>query len=148
VAKSINAARGKLGNAGGSKAGQTISNGADTPSDTGVLDNEAHNLANYQKLKDKILADEISQGHAYGKHVATGEFESLGVTTRAEYQAFLENRLQNITDIRHPGDGRLIYVDHETRTVIIKNPTSGESTAFRPDFGVGWDKYMSQLPKK
>ena len=33
-----------------------------------------------------------------------------------------------------------------TRTVVIRNPGKVESTAFRPDYDIGWDDYIKRLP--
>ncbi|WP_413483577.1 alpha/beta fold hydrolase [Morganella psychrotolerans] len=50
-----------------------------------------------------------------------------------------------IGDLR-PLLAAVAYLDSTTRTVVIRNPGKGESTAFRPDYDIGWDNYIKRLP--
>lgn len=107
----------------------------------------AENAANASKLNTQLSAQEIANGHAFEKHVLQrGEFDTLGIRTRAQFEQHVENVINNPTDVRYYNDGRVVYLDSTTRTVVIRNPGKGESTAFRPDYDNGWDKYIKLLP--
>ncbi|WP_224825200.1 DUF637 domain-containing protein [Cognatishimia sp. MH4019] len=108
----------------------------------------ADNVATYNPLKAELAAEEIAQGHGFQKHVINGrEFEDLGITERYQYQAHVENVINNPSDVRYYVDGRSVYLDAETRTVVVRNPSAGESTAFRPA-EIDYDDYISTLPKR
>lgn len=107
----------------------------------------AENAVNNPKLNAQLASQEIANGHAFDKHVLQrGEFNSLDIRTRAQFQQHVENVINNPTDVRYYSDGRVAYLDSNTRTVVIRNPGKGESTAFRPDYGIGWDNYIKRLP--
>ncbi|WP_282808184.1 hypothetical protein [Hafnia alvei] len=109
--------------------------------------NGAENAANTPKLNSQLSAQEIANGHAFEKHVLQrGEFDTLGIKTRNQFAQHVENVINNPTDVRYYSDGRVAYLDSTTRTVVIRNPSKGESTAFRPDYGIGWDNYIKRLP--
>ncbi len=106
------------------------------------------NSATGPLLNSQLAAQEVANGHAFIKHVVEGgEFAALGVRTRAQFQTFVETVINRATDVRYAVDGTRYVVDHSTRTIVIIG-RRGESTAFRPDFGVGWRNYLnSQIPR-
>jgi hypothetical protein len=102
----------------------------------------------FEKLKAQLLAEEISEGHAFEKHVLGGEFKDLGIMTPSEFQPYIETVISNPSEIRYYRDGRMVYLQESTHTVVIKNPTSGESTAFRPQTSQEWNEYLKKLPSR
>jgi len=113
----------------------------------------ATSSVNRIKLSNQLLAEEISAGHAFERHVAgeahsINEFAEFGVHTKEEFAKFVEDILVNPSDIRAYSNGRSAILHEETGTVIIKNSTVGESTAFRPKYDVGWDRYIKGLPNQ
>ncbi|MDF7670682.1 hypothetical protein PT276_05645 [Orbaceae bacterium ESL0721] len=109
----------------------------------------AENSINSSKLNSQLTSEEIANGHAFDKHVIQqGEFNSLGIRTRQQFKNHVENVINNPTDTRYYSDGRIVYLDSNTHTVVIRNPNKGESTAFRPDYSIGWDNYINRLPSK
>ena len=109
---------------------------------------EARSAINAPKLNSQLSAQEIANGHAFDKHVLQrGEFDTLDIKTREQFEQHVESVINNPTDVRYYSDGRVVYLDSTTRTVVIRNPGKGESTAFRPDYDIGWDKYIKTLPK-
>ncbi|THD41673.1 hypothetical protein ERD95_23750, partial [Enterobacteriaceae bacterium ML5] len=126
---------------GGSVIEETVT------ANTGKTSSGAENAANASKLNTQLSAQEIANGHAFEKHVLQrGEFNALGIRTRAQFEQHVENVINNPTDVRYYNDGRVAYLDSTTRTVVIRNPGKGESTAFRPDYDIGWDNYIKRLP--
>lgn len=118
-----------------------------TGKETAGKSNSAENAANSPKLNSQLSAQEIANGHAFDKHVLQrGEFDSLGIKTRTQFAQHVEKVINAPTDTRYYSDGRVAYLDSATRTVVIRNPSKGESTAFRPDYGIGWDNYIKRLP--
>jgi filamentous hemagglutinin len=104
-------------------------------------------------LNAQLSAQEVANGHAFDKHVlgqgnssGTNEFANVGVTTRVEFQNFVENIVNTATDVRVDALGKKYFVDHNSRTIVIINKR-GESTAFRPDFDIGFEKYLKRIPK-
>lgn len=78
------------------------------------------------------------------------EFADLGISTKNQFQDFVESIVSNpAVDRRQSVDGTMYYLDSSTKTIVIRGQR-GEATAFRPDQGgVGWDNYIkSQVPKK
>jgi hypothetical protein len=134
-------------------AARTTARGAD---DAGrAADDAAGRSTSAELLNTQLAAEEIASGHAFDKHVlgigtqsGVNEFADLGIQTKQQFQSFIENLISNATDIRYAKDGTKFVIDHNTRTIIVISKR-GESTAFRPDFGVGWDKMMtSGIPGK
>jgi filamentous hemagglutinin len=80
--------------------------------------------------------------------VERGEFAGLGIRTREQFQGFVADIVSNpATPKRYAADGTTFYIDDASRTVVIRGQ-GGEATAFRPDYGVGWDFYLStKVPK-
>ncbi|OCG40160.1 hypothetical protein A9G29_01065 [Gilliamella sp. Fer2-1] len=107
----------------------------------------AENAANNPKLNAQLASQEIANGHAFDKHVLQrGEFNSLGIRTREQFRQHVEKVINNPTDVRYYSDGRVVYLDSNIRIIVIRNPGKGESTAFRPDYDIGWDNYIKRLP--
>ncbi len=96
----------------------------------------AHNAANYQRLKNQLASEEISQGHAFGKHVIErGEFP--GIATRQQFANEIEQIMNNPSAYRSLRAGRSAYWHNESGTVVIRNPgTADGGTAFKPDLGI------------
>ena len=101
------------------------------------------------KLNRELSAEEIARGHSFEKHVVKGgEFKDLGINTVEEFQAHIEKIITNPTEIRYYRKDRKVYLHEPSETVIVVNKRSGEGTAFRPEFDVGWDVYLSRLPTR
>ncbi len=111
----------------------------------------AESAINQGRLNSQLLAEEVASGHAFQKHVVERqEFADLGISTKNQFQNFVENIVSNSAiDRRVSVDGTTYYLDSSTKTIVIRGQR-GEATAFRPDQGgVGWDNYIkSQVPKK
>jgi len=99
--------------------------------------NSTANAAQYQLLNNRLIAEEISGGHAFGKHVLTqGEFPGW-IRTRAQFQQHVESVLNNPTAVRQLSGGRTAYWHEPTGTVVIRNPRAVDGgTAFQPRDGV------------
>jgi len=103
-------------------------------------------LVQYQKMKGQLLGEEVSQGHAFDKHVLQeGQFKEIDIRTRAQFAEHAESVFSSPSEIRYYTDGRTVYLQESTGTVLIKNPVSGESTMFQPDH---WDAYLQKLPSR
>jgi RHS repeat-associated protein len=105
--------------------------------------------ANASRLNSQLIAEEVARGHAFEKHVVErGEFSSLGIRTREQFQGHIEGIVSDpATPRRYAVDGTSYYLDESTRTIVIRGQR-GEATAFRPDYGVGWDNYLElQVPR-
>ena len=95
---------------------------------------EAHRHARLaaDRAYAKLIADEISNGHAFDKHVIErGEFP--GVTTRIQFSSIIESVVKS-------GEGRVLSGGRSAYwsdgTVVIRNPgTPDGGTAFRPTNG-------------
>ncbi|WP_460410532.1 MULTISPECIES: Hint domain-containing protein [unclassified Pseudomonas] len=111
----------------------------------------AESAINQGRLNSQLLAEEVASGHAFQKHVVERqEFADLGISTKNQFQNFVENIVSNpAIDRRQSVDGTMYYLDSSTKTIVIRGQR-GEATAFRPDQGgVGWDNYIkSQVPKR
>lgn len=106
---------------------------------------DATTAASGAALKSQLVAEEIARGHAFEKHVLTqGEFAGLGIRTEKQFAEHIENVVNNPSSVRYYRDGRIVYLQESTRTVVVRNPNA-EGTAFRPD---DWNDYVSRLPKR
>ncbi|HHA2818385.1 hemagglutinin repeat-containing protein [Stenotrophomonas maltophilia] len=104
----------------------------------------AENAVNAAKLRTQLAAQEIAGGHAFEKHVLVqGEFKGLGIRTREQFASHIENVMNNPSSIRYYKDGRMVYIQESTGTVVFRNPNGGEGTAFQPK---NWKGYISTLP--
>lgn len=104
----------------------------------------------------QLLAEEVANGHSYQKHVVERqEFADLGISTKSQFQSFVEQIVSNpAVERRYAVDGTVYYLDSSTKTIVVRGQR-GEATAFRPDKGgVGWENYItskvptSKVPKK
>ncbi len=99
---------------------------------------------NAAKLRIQLAAQEIAAGHAFEKHVLVqGEFKGLGIRTREQFASHIENVMNNPSSIRYCKDGRTVYIQESTGTVVFRNPNGGEGAAFQPE---NWKDYISTLP--
>ena len=87
-------------------------------------------------LKNKLIAQEISGGHAFEKHILNqGEFS--GCSTRTQFAHHIENVLNNPSKIKVLNNGRIAYWHQKTGTVVIRNPSAIDGgTAFQPVDGI------------
>ena len=109
----------------------------------------ASSAINSGRLNGQLVAEEVASGHAFTKHVVErGEFADLGIRTKEQFQSFIEEIVSNpATPKRYAADGTTFYLDDASKTVVIRGQR-GEATAFRPDYGVGWEFYLStKVPK-
>jgi hypothetical protein len=63
-------------------------------------------------LRSQLIAEEVAQGHAFEKHVVErGEFLSLGIRTREQFQSHVEGIVNN-PEIpkRYAVDGTTYYL--------------------------------------
>jgi len=98
------------------------------------------------KLNRQLAAQEIAGGHAFEKHVLDqGEFAGLEIRTREQFASHIENVISNPSSVRYYKDGRTVYLQESTGTVVIRNPNGAEGTAFRPS---NWNDYVSKLPAR
>ena len=109
---------------------------------TATVNRPATSSMSNHLLKNKLIAEEISGGHAFTKHVIQrGEFPGL---SQQQFQRHIQNILNNPTEIKLLTRGRVAYWDQKTGTVIIRNPLQGDGgTAFRPT--AGYDYFLKEL---
>uniref|UniRef100_UPI0014705F38 VENN motif pre-toxin domain-containing protein n=1 Tax=Stenoxybacter acetivorans TaxID=422441 RepID=UPI0014705F38 len=114
-----------------------VTNSLKTAVDVGKATSGAENAANIPKLNAELVGKEISGGHSFEKHIVQqGEFTDLGIVTREQFAAHIENVVKNPTSIKELSSGRSAYWDKLTGTVVIRNPKAIDGgTAFRPTNG-------------
>jgi hypothetical protein len=85
----------------------------------------------------KLIADEISRGHAFDKHVIErGEFP--GVITRKQFAGIIEDVVMN-GEARVLSAGRTAF--WSDGTLVIRNPSAADGgTTFRP--ADGYDYFL------
>ena len=85
-------------------------------------------------LKNKLIAEEISGGHTFTKHVIKqGEFPEF---SQHQFQRHIQNIVNNPTEMKFLTRGRIAYWDQKTGTVVIRNPGQGDGgTAFKATGG-------------
>lgn len=105
---------------------------------TGTESSAASSL-NSLRLKNRLISQEISYGHAFEKHVLNqGEFSGL-VRTRTQFAQHIENVLNDFSGIKELKNGRVAYWHQETGTVVIRNSTALDGgTAFQPVEGINY----------
>jgi filamentous hemagglutinin len=88
-------------------------------------------LAGFEVTGDKKIADAISKGHAYGKHVlGEGQFDGA---TPGEFADIIQNVMENPSVTRALSNGRTAYYDANSGLVVIVNPNASDfGTAFVP----------------
>ncbi|MEB0109677.1 hypothetical protein [Pseudomonas sp. MH9.3] len=94
----------------------------------------AESAINQGKLNSQLLAEEVANGHTFEKHVVERqEFADLGISTKSQFQSFVEKIVSNPEiERRQSIDGTTYYLDNSTKTIVI-SAQRGEATAFRPD---------------
>lgn len=106
----------------------------------------ASSLANAQRLRAQLIGDEIAGGHAFEKHVIQqGEFMGLGIRTREQFSEHIASVVNKPSGTRYYSDGRIVYFQESSSTVVIRNGVSGEGTAFQPK---NWADYIKRLPTR
>ncbi|MBX8556944.1 hypothetical protein K5D43_20930, partial [Pseudomonas cichorii] len=95
---------------------------------------DAGDAKNLASSNGRLTAQEISNGHAFEKHVVQqGEYKDLGITTREQFALHIESIVNNPSLFRELSGGRTAYWDSASGTVVIKNPKAIDGgTAFRP----------------
>ncbi len=85
-------------------------------------------------LRNKLIAEEISGGHAFAKHVIKkNEFPGF---SRSQFEQHLRRILNNPSDAKALLRGRTGYWDQLSGTVIVRDPSHIDGgTAFRADLG-------------
>jgi len=85
----------------------------------------------------KVAGREISNGHAFDKHVVqNGEFKDVGITTREQFANHIERIVDNPSATKQLSGGRAAFWDNASSTVVIRNPKAVDGgTAFRPKGG-------------
>ncbi len=93
------------------------------------------NVVDGVRLNARLAGQEISNGHAYQKHVIEqGEFP--GVRTRSEFASLVENTIVQ-GEMRPLSGNRLAY--WHNGMVVIRNPRAGDGgTAFAPTQGYSY----------
>jgi filamentous hemagglutinin len=91
--------------------------------------------ANAVRLNQQLTSQEIAGGHAFDKHVIErAEFPE--VSTRQQFAEHIENVINNPTASKQLNNGRSVFWDDATGTVVIRNPKAADGgTAFRPTQG-------------
>ncbi len=96
-------------------------------------------------LRNRLIAEEISGGHAFTKHVVQrNEFPGL-ISDKSQFSQYIERILNNPNNmIRTLQDNRTAYWDKTTGTVVVRTPSAKDGgTAFRPDRGYGY--FLNEL---
>jgi hypothetical protein len=84
-------------------------------------------------LRNRYIAEEISQGHAFKKHVIKQK-EYPGFT-RLQFKQHIEKILNRPDEIKYLKDNRMAFWDYKSETVVIRDPGRKDGgTAFRPRF--------------
>ncbi len=88
-------------------------------------------LKELEQENTDCTANQIANGHAFGKHA--GEF---GAETPEELEQAVKDALENATESRGLSNGRTAYYDEDTNTVVIVDPSSPDGgTIFKPSGG-------------
>jgi RHS repeat-associated core domain len=87
-------------------------------------------------LRNKLIAEEISGGHAFEKHVLNqGEFSGW-IRTKNQLSQHIEKVINNPTEIKKLRGNRMAYWHQETGTVVIHNSRALDGgTVFQPKNG-------------
>jgi pyocin large subunit-like protein len=91
-------------------------------------------LDEYNNPTPEILpeAQAIANGHAYNEHIE----DFPGIETRSEFAQFINNLINNPSEVKPLNRGRTAYWDDTTDTVIIVDPSDIDGgTAFKPTGG-------------
>lgn len=93
----------------------------------------ASEVAATRAASNAKVADSISKGHAYDKHVVQrGEFNGM-VNNRTEFKQHIESVINKPSNVRSLENGRTAYLQKSTNTIVIKNPQARDyGTAYRP----------------
>ena len=77
--------------------------------------------------------------------IEKGEFKEPGIRTETQFREHVNNVIENPGKILYYDDGRSVYLQESTRTLVVHNTTDGPSTAFRPD---DWNYHTARLRKQ
>lgn len=96
----------------------------------------AANAANGVRLNNQLAAEEIANGHAFGKHVIERNEFGGTITTQQQFASQIENILNNPSATKPLSNGRSAYWDDASGMVVIRNPKAADGgTAFKPTNG-------------
>ena len=99
-------------------------------------------------LSAQLIADEVISGHAE-KHIVQGEWTGLGIRTTDQLHQHIENVVLNPSSTHYYSDGRVAFTHDATGTVVVRNGSTGESTAFRPPSSRAYEDYVrNSLPRR
>lgn len=94
-------------------------------------------------LKNRLIAEEISGGHAFENHVVK-QLVFPGFS-KSHFKNHLRNILNKPSDMKGLSKGRTGYWDQKSGTVIIRDPSRVDGgTAFRPLLG---KRYFDEILK-
>jgi len=94
----------------------------------------ANSVFNQIQLRNQLIAEQISKGHAFEKHILhQGEFPGW-IRTHKQLQIHIETILNsNNTKKLYIGKERTVYCNKDSHTVIIHNPHAADGgTVFQP----------------
>jgi hypothetical protein len=81
----------------------------------------------------KRIADKISKGHAYDKHVKNRSKDFPEIKNRRQFKKHIEEVMNNPSKVKKLERGRTGYLDKDSGTIVVHNPKSPDGgTAFRP----------------
>jgi hypothetical protein len=102
------------------------------PSAAERIEAHRHALLSADKADAKLIGEQISEGHAFDKHVIERQ-EFPGITTRGQFASMIE-------DVVIKGEGRVLNGGRTAYwsdgTLVIRNPAAPDGgTTFRPANG-------------
>jgi hypothetical protein len=103
----------------------------------GIASRPATSSMSAHLLKNRLIAEEISGGHAYAKHVIKqNEFPNF---TQSQFTSHIEKILNNPSRVRELRNERMAYWHQETGTIVIRNPAALDGgSAFKPIEGIDY----------
>jgi hypothetical protein len=109
----------------------------------GIASRPATSSMSAHLLKNRLIAEEISGGHAYAKHVIKqNEFPGF---SQVHFEHHIRNILNSSTEMKTLTGGRTAYWDQKSGTVIIRDPLRIDGgTSFRP---INGKKYYDDVLK-
>ena len=93
------------------------------------------------------VADAIANGHAWEKHVIK-RAEFPGVTTPTQFAEHIQEVLENPSAVRRLVDGRSLYWDERSGTLVLVNPNASDfGSAYVPTRGRTYfnERFMDEI---